>query len=73
MRIVSYRRDNGEVRFGIVDADSVLDAGTALASHAAGPAVGTLKEVAVLAPIPKPGKVIRVGRIYADHAAETGS
>ena len=38
-----------------------------------GPAIGTLGEVAVLAPIPRPGKVICVGRNYAEHAAETGS
>ena len=73
MRIVSYRRDDGEVRFGVVDGDSVLDAGNDLSSLATGPAVGTVKEVAVLAPIPRPGKVICVGRNYAEHAAETGS
>ena len=73
MRIVSYRRDDGEIRFGVVDGDSVLDAGTDQSSLAMGPAIGTLKEVAVLAPIPKPGKVICVGRNYAEHAAETGS
>ena len=77
MRIVSYRRDDGQVRFGIVDGWSVVDAGTDLdAIHAgAGPgaAVGLVDEVMLLAPIPKPGKVICVGRNYAEHAAETGS
>ena len=73
MRIVSYRRDDGQVRFGIVDGDSVIDAGTQLDSLRAGAAVGSLDDVAVLAPIPKPGKVICVGRNYAEHAAETGS
>ena len=73
MRIVSYRRDDGQVRFGIVDGDSVIDAGTGLDSLRAGSAVGSLDDVAVLAPIPKPGKVICVGRNYAEHAAETGS
>ena len=77
MRIVSYRRDDGQVRFGIVDGASVIDAGTDLdaihAGSARGTVVGSVEEVALLAPIPKPGKVICVGRNYAEHAAETGS
>ncbi len=77
MRIVSYRRDDGQVRFGLVDGASVIDAGTDLdALHpgsARGTVVGSVEEVALLAPIPKPGKVICVGRNYAGHAAETGS
>lgn len=73
MRIVSYRRDDGEVRFGIVDGDAVLDAGVDLANLRAGGVVGGLDEVALLAPIPKPGKVVCVGRNYVEHAAETGS
>ena len=77
MRIVSYRRDDGQVRFGIVDGSSVVDAGTHLdAIHAGGDSgatVGSIDEVGLLAPIPKPGKVICVGRNYAEHAAETGS
>ena len=73
MRIVSYRRDDGQVRFGIVDGDSVMDAGTELGSLREGAVVGSLEDVALLAPIPKPGKVICVGRNYAEHAAETGS
>ena len=73
MRIVSYRRDDGQARFGIADGDSVMDAGTELGSLRAGAAIGSLEDLAVLAPIPKPGKVICVGRNYAEHAAETGS
>lgn len=73
MRIVSYRRDDGAVRFGIVHGDTVVDAGTHLDDLTAGIAVGSLDEVALLAPIPQPGKVICVGRNYAEHAAETGS
>ena len=77
MRIVSYRRDDGQVRFGFVDRTSVIDAGTDLdALHpgsARGTVVGSVEEIALLAPIPKPGKVICVGRNYAEHAAETGS
>ena len=73
MRIVSYRRDDGSARFGFVEADLVLDAGTDLTELDRGPVVGTVDEVALLAPVPMPGKVICVGRNYAEHAAETGS
>jgi 2-keto-4-pentenoate hydratase/2-oxohepta-3-ene-1,7-dioic acid hydratase in catechol pathway len=31
-----------------------------------------LENVKLLAPIPRPGKVVAIGRNYADHAAETG-
>ena len=31
-----------------------------------------LNDVRLLAPIPRPGKVVAIGRNYADHAAETG-
>ena len=73
MRIVSYRRDDGQVRFGIVDGTSVFDAGIDLGWLRSGADIGSLDELALLAPIPKPGKVICVGRNYAEHAAETGS
>ena len=32
----------------------------------------TLDEVTLLAPVPRPGKIVGVGRNYADHAKETG-
>jgi 2-keto-4-pentenoate hydratase/2-oxohepta-3-ene-1,7-dioic acid hydratase in catechol pathway len=31
-----------------------------------------LNDVRLLAPIPRPGKIVAIGRNYADHAAETG-
>jgi len=31
-----------------------------------------LSEIALQAPVPRPGKIVAVGRNYADHAAETG-
>jgi 2-keto-4-pentenoate hydratase/2-oxohepta-3-ene-1,7-dioic acid hydratase in catechol pathway len=31
-----------------------------------------LQEIELFAPVPRPGKIIGVGRNYADHAAETG-
>ena len=73
MRIVSYQRDDGAARFGIVEGTNVLDAGTDISDLQAGRVVGGFDEVALLAPIPKPGKVVCVGRNYAEHAAETGS
>jgi acylpyruvate hydrolase len=73
MRIVSYRGGDGTARFGIVDGDTVLDAGTDLTRLASGSPVGRLDDVTLLAPVPRPGKVVCVGRNYAEHAAETGS
>lgn len=35
--------------------------------------VGSLGDVALMAPLPRPGKVICIGLNYADHAAETGA
>ncbi len=73
MRIVSYRSGDGSARYGIVDGDAVLDAGTDLTGLAPGASVGRFDELTLLAPVPRPGKVVCVGRNYAEHAAETGS
>lgn len=72
MRIVSYLGEEGPRR-GIVDGGHVRDAGTGLEVLAPGPVVGELGEVHLLAPVPHPGKVIGIGRNYADHARETGA
>lgn len=72
MRIVSYLGEEGPRR-GVVDGDHVRDAGTELELLTPGPVVGELAEVHLLAPVPHPGKVIGVGRNYADHARETGA
>lgn len=73
MRICSYRRDDGTLRAGIVDGDQILDAGLTPWDPSPGARVGPLDSVALVAPIPAPGKVVCVGRNYAEHAAETGS
>jgi 2-keto-4-pentenoate hydratase/2-oxohepta-3-ene-1,7-dioic acid hydratase in catechol pathway len=73
MRIVSYRRDDGVERFGIVDGDVVRDAGDDIGGFVPGAVVARLDALTLLAPIPRPGKVVCVGRNYAEHAAETGS
>lgn len=72
MRIVRYERD-GATRYGIVEGDVVRDAGTDLFGPAPGDVVGPLETVRLLAPVPAPGKIVCVGRNYAEHAAETGS
>ena len=73
MRIVSYRAATGESRFGIVEGDVVRDAGTDLTALDAGESVGAFADLALLAPVPRPGKVVGIGRNYREHAAETGS
>lgn len=76
MRIVAYRAGDGSTRHGTVDGDIVLDAGSdlcAVPSGVRGAPVGHLEDLALLAPVPRPGKVVCVGRNYAEHARETGS
>jgi acylpyruvate hydrolase len=73
VRICSYRRDDGSVRVGIVDDDTIRDGGTTLWAVEAGAVIGPVDDVDLVAPVPAPGKVVCVGRNYAEHAAETGS
>ena len=40
--------------------------------HGRADAYPSLDRVKLLAPIPRPGKIVAIGRNYADHAAETG-
>jgi acylpyruvate hydrolase len=74
MRLVSF-----EGGFGRVDDDKVAPMGPSLVDWLAygtqGIATGTprpLAEVRLLAPVPRPGKIICVGLNYRDHAKETG-
>lgn len=73
MRIVSYRRDDGTVRTGLVEGDQVRDADGPVWDLHPGDLVGRLDALRLEAPVPRPGKVVCVGRNYAEHAAETGS
>ena len=51
----------------------LLQAGPAALARLVLPARGlALDQVQLLAPLPRPGKVVGVGRNYADHAKETG-
>ena len=73
MRIITYLRDDGETRFGVLEGERVLDAGRTLTEIEPGADIGAPDELTVVAPIPRPGKVVCIGRNYAEHAAETGS
>jgi 2-keto-4-pentenoate hydratase/2-oxohepta-3-ene-1,7-dioic acid hydratase in catechol pathway len=72
MRLVTF--DGG---FGRVEGDRVIPMGPDLVGYLAtgeaadGEAVA-LAEVRLLAPVPRPGKVIGIGLNYRDHAAESG-
>ena len=74
MRLVSF-----EGGFGRVEDDAVVSMGPSLADWLAfgtqGLATGAprpLSEVKLLAPVPRPGKIVCVGLNYRDHARETG-
>jgi 2-keto-4-pentenoate hydratase/2-oxohepta-3-ene-1,7-dioic acid hydratase in catechol pathway len=73
VKVCSYRREDGEIRAGIVDGTEVRDAGTTPWDPVDGAVVGALDAVRMVAPVPAPAKVVCVGRNYAEHAAETGS
>src|SRR5262245_6617771 len=64
---------------GVLPGDMVAllelgDAGITQARAAAGKGLGaiSLKDARLLAPVPRPGKIIGIGLNYADHAAEGG-
>jgi acylpyruvate hydrolase len=79
MRIVTFRR-GGIVQHGIrtgasievhPDAASVID--IALGATTPGSEVVALAEVELLAPVPRPGKIICIGLNYRAHAIEGGN
>tara|TARA_R110000787_G_scaffold43396_2_gene106460 strand:+ start:6029 stop:6862 length:834 start_codon:yes stop_codon:yes gene_type:complete len=76
MRLVRFRFD-GKEQFGALKADTVVPlAGhtfdAALTGNASGDPI-PLKQVSLLAPVPKPGKILGIGVNYAAHAAESVS
>jgi 2-keto-4-pentenoate hydratase/2-oxohepta-3-ene-1,7-dioic acid hydratase in catechol pathway len=73
VKVCSYRRDDGVIRAGLIDADVVRDAGAVPWAPEPGAVVGPIDAVTFVAPVPAPNKVVCVGRNYAEHAAETGS
>ncbi len=80
MRIVTFSR-NGGVHHGVLAGDrvrihptatSAMELAMNAAAHPAGEEVA-LSEVTLLAPVPRPGKVVCIGLNYRDHAAEGGN
>ena len=80
MRIVTFSRQGG-VHHGVrtgeritvhPTATSALDLAMDAAAHPAGEEIA-VSDVALLAPVPRPGKVICIGLNYRDHAAEGGN
>jgi 2-keto-4-pentenoate hydratase/2-oxohepta-3-ene-1,7-dioic acid hydratase in catechol pathway len=78
MRLVTFRRNGSAPQAGVVSGDQVSGLGSdmisVIASGAPPAATGpsyNLRDVTLLAPIPRPPKLICVGLNYRDHAAET--
>jgi 2-keto-4-pentenoate hydratase/2-oxohepta-3-ene-1,7-dioic acid hydratase in catechol pathway len=78
MRLVTFSRGSGTPQAGIVVGDHVSGVGAdmiSVISSGATPASNgpshALSDVTLLAPIPRPPKLICVGLNYRDHAAET--
>ena len=83
MRLMSFRREDGAARWGIVQGDQVVDctrqAPSLRAALAAGPIAApsdapsvALDQVTFLPPIPDPDKIICVGLNYLTHILEGG-
>jgi 2-keto-4-pentenoate hydratase/2-oxohepta-3-ene-1,7-dioic acid hydratase in catechol pathway len=84
VRVTRFRPTPADdARTGIVDGDEVADLGDVdlLAVLAEPDAAGAaadgqrfpLEDVELLAPVPRPGKLLAIGINYADHIAETGA
>lgn len=79
MRLATFRRRDGSVEAGVVSGGEVRGFGADMLSVIASakppaPSGSALKlnDVTVLAPVPRPPKLICVGLNYRDHAAEIG-
>jgi 2-keto-4-pentenoate hydratase/2-oxohepta-3-ene-1,7-dioic acid hydratase in catechol pathway len=70
MKIVTFTVA-GEQLVGLVDGDVVVEAGADPINVKRGERAWPLADVQLLAPIPRPGKVICVGLNYRDHAEES--
>jgi len=78
MRLATFRRAGGSAEAGVIDNGKITGLGSdmlsVIASGATPAAKGpsyNLRDVTLLAPIPRPPKLICVGLNYRDHAAET--
>lgn len=80
MRLVTFLREGGQPEAGVVRGDQVVGLGMDMLAvcaaeripEPAGPAY-ELAKVKLLAPVPRPPKVVCVGLNYRDHAAESRS
>ncbi len=70
MKLVTYDQA-GEPRAGIIDNDLVFEAGS-IFHPVPGDVIGPLSNITLMAPVPKPEKIVCVGLNYRDHAAESG-
>jgi 2-keto-4-pentenoate hydratase/2-oxohepta-3-ene-1,7-dioic acid hydratase in catechol pathway len=77
MRLVTFENRDGRLQAGMVSGEQVAGLGTDMLSLCASPRtpelareVYDLRDVKLLAPIPRPPKFICVGLNYRDHAAE---
>src|ERR1700722_9927257 len=78
MRLATFARAGGTPQAGIIDGEKVSGIGSDMISVISTGAVPVptgpsydLRDVTLLAPIPRPPKLICVGLNYRDHAAET--
>lgn len=72
MRVVSYEQRRGSSRFGILEDESIIDAGENITSLLPTKEIGKIKDLRLLAPVPSHAKVICIGLNYRDHAEESG-
>lgn len=80
MRLVTFSRTGAQPEAGVIQGDQVVGLGMSMIEVCAsdsipqpkGPAY-PLSEVKLLAPVPRPSKLICVGLNYRDHAAESRS
>lgn len=78
MKLVTFRREGAAPEAGILEHDKVIGLGVSMLEAIAarrfqpsGPGYG-LSSVKLLAPVPRPPKLICAGLNYRDHAAEVG-
>lgn len=70
MKLVTFEQV-GEPHAGIIENGLVLEAGS-IFDPVPGEVIGPLSDIKLMAPIPKPAKIVCVGLNYRDHAAESG-
>lgn len=72
MKLAMYRSESGP-RAGVVDGDRLTDAGESLFDPRPASGSVALASATLLAPVPRPGKILCIGLNYKDHAAESGA